>query len=289
MMDSMRSLNKSLPASTSKSRSTQPPEQLLQAFKAAALSVTNLYKISVSQEAAQEASVKRQGYQDALDHLLTFLDKENIGLDDGEGWKIRQWATERLDVIPTANQASESEDERGENEKRIDEPSPELINQSLPEQANPHVEGTSSPPSTRNENPRHESNDRHFQVPSHHASIFPPKLETFTFRSSHPYPSEIEMQSYDHSADSNMSPEANISNRPVTPSHVRVEVVARGSRSSTRHNNHSNRHSARLAASARSTGVLTGSKRRIPFGEFFDISGLTENRDGIGSKKSRTT
>ena len=77
----MRSLNTSLPR-TSPRRNQQPPEELLSAFKAAALSVTNLYKNAASEQARSRAA----GYQDALDDLLSFLDKENLGLGDGEGW-----------------------------------------------------------------------------------------------------------------------------------------------------------------------------------------------------------
>src|SRR5450432_3759901 len=105
-MDSMRSLNTSLPgASPSKQQMPEPPEQLLSAFKAAALSVTKLYKTA----AVDLARARSEGYQDALDELLAFLDKEDIGLTDGEGWRIRRWATERLDV--------ESEDEPGQPER----------------------------------------------------------------------------------------------------------------------------------------------------------------------------
>lgn len=80
----MRSLNKSLPSSK-----TTPPEQLLHAFKQAALSVTNLYKAAAN----NEESARAAGYQDAIEDLLLFLDRENLGLQDGEGWRIRRWAT----------------------------------------------------------------------------------------------------------------------------------------------------------------------------------------------------
>ncbi|RMZ90643.1 hypothetical protein DV736_g2130, partial [Chaetothyriales sp. CBS 134916] len=97
-MDSMRSLNTSLPAAYS-SRPA-PREQLLQAFKTAALSVTNLYKSA----AADQQSSRTAGYQDALDDLLRMMDSENLGVQDGEGWRIRQWVTERYDH--SANAAS---------------------------------------------------------------------------------------------------------------------------------------------------------------------------------------
>ncbi|RAL65399.1 hypothetical protein DID88_000967 [Monilinia fructigena] len=71
IMDSMRSLNTSLPGgkSPSKQQNVEPPQQLLIAqFKAAALSVTNLYKTA----AADQARARAEGYQDALDELLSF-------------------------------------------------------------------------------------------------------------------------------------------------------------------------------------------------------------------------
>ncbi|RMZ85479.1 hypothetical protein DV737_g741, partial [Chaetothyriales sp. CBS 132003] len=102
-MDSMRSLNTSLPAAYS-SRPA-PREQLLQAFKTAALSVTNLYKSA----AADQQSSRDAGYQDALDDLLRMMDSENLGVQDGEGWRIRQWVTERYDH--SANTASSDIDD----------------------------------------------------------------------------------------------------------------------------------------------------------------------------------
>ncbi|OAP65604.1 hypothetical protein AYL99_01576 [Fonsecaea erecta] len=103
-MDSMRSLNTSLPSTR-----PAPPEQLLQAFKSAALSVTNLYKSA----AADQNASRQAGYQDALEDLLSFLDKENLGLQDGEGWRVRQWATERYEGS-TRHHQIESDDDRSE-------------------------------------------------------------------------------------------------------------------------------------------------------------------------------
>lgn len=83
-MDSMRSLNSSLPRSSSIRRSNPPPEHLIQSFKTAALSVTNLYKTA----AADQIRARELGYQDALDDLLVFLDKENLGLTTGKGGRF---------------------------------------------------------------------------------------------------------------------------------------------------------------------------------------------------------
>lgn len=109
-MDSMRSLNTSLPSNSNR---PPPPEQLLQAFRTAALSVTNLYKSAV----VDQATTRQAGYQDALDDLLNFLDRENLGVQDGEGWRIRQWATERYDNDRGAGQNHESDDDKEEPER----------------------------------------------------------------------------------------------------------------------------------------------------------------------------
>jgi hypothetical protein len=80
-MDGMRGLNTASSAGK-QTVTTESPEQLLDVFKAAALSVTKLYKTS----ALAEAKARTDGYQDCIDDLLAFLDKGNIGLSDGEGW-----------------------------------------------------------------------------------------------------------------------------------------------------------------------------------------------------------
>lgn len=103
----MRSLNTSLPKSSSKrQKSSYPQAGLKQAFKAAAFSVTQLYKAA----AAEEDSAQAAGYQAAIDELLGFLDAENLGLGDGEGWRVRQWATERLTPNIYGSDSDEEED-----------------------------------------------------------------------------------------------------------------------------------------------------------------------------------
>lgn len=116
-MDSMRSLNTSLPSSK-RQRSAHPQTGLHQAFKAAAFSVTQLYKAA----AADEDAARSAGYQDALEELLGFLDDNSLGLGDGEGWRVRQWATERL--TPDVYASDSSEEDVGSVERRRTE-SPE--------------------------------------------------------------------------------------------------------------------------------------------------------------------
>lgn len=281
-MDSMRSLNTSLPTSSPKARSVQPPEQLLQAFKTAALSVTNLYKTAAS----DQARARQSGYQDALDDLLAFLDKRNLGLGDGEGWRVRQWATERLDGSPSAHVGSDSDDERVETEKRARSTSP-VIQRKSSRDLLQNRQATRSVSPVRTES----------APPAPPTTILQPsgvlpRPETFTFRSSHPYPHDVDMQVPDASV-SNTASQTEIQQQvPVnvsTPS-VRVDVVPRGSRTPHRHG-HSTRHNTRSSTSTRGLGSGAGSKRRIPFGDFFDLGSLGDGKDGFGGggKRGRFT
>ena len=273
-MDSMRSLNKSLPQSP-KPRTVQPPEQLLQAFKTAALSVTNLYKTA----ALDQTRARQTGYQVALDDLLSFLDKENLGLGDGEGWRVRQWATERLDGTPPVHVSSDSDDDRGEIEKRVESQSPHRQRKASPE--------TSSiqPPSRSSSPIRTEAIPPLPPVSTHSNVSTVARPDTFTFRSSHPFPQDIDMQT-DTTASSTCTHEVSSPSQTsiITPA-VRLEVVPRGSR--TPHRHHSNRHNTRSTVSGKPLGSGAGSKRKIAFGEFFDLGSLCDGKDGSGGSTKR--
>lgn len=91
-----------------------PPEQLLDAFRAAALSVTKLYKTS----AAAQARARQEGYQEAIDDLLSLLDREDLSHSD-EARRVRRWAAERRAGGEAMAQDKESEDEV---EKEASEP-----------------------------------------------------------------------------------------------------------------------------------------------------------------------
>ena len=277
-MDSMRSLNTSLPTSSPKARSAQPPEQLLQAFKTAALSVTNLYKTA----ATDQARARQSGYQDALDDLLAFLDKQNIGLGDGEGWTVRQWATERLDGSPPAHNGSDSDDERGETEKRARSSSP-VVHRKSSRETLQNSQAARSVSTTRPE-----STPLGPPLTAQQQSNVFLRPEAFTFRSSHPYPQDIDMQVSDAGASSTTAqPELppQSQTNTTTPS-VRVDVVPRGPRTPHRHG-HSTRHNTRSSTATRSLGLGAGSKRRIPFGDFFDLGSLGDGKDGFGGGGKR--
>ncbi|MCJ1352581.1 MAG: hypothetical protein MMC33_002565 [Icmadophila ericetorum] len=277
-MDSMRSLNKSLPSSSPKLKSTQPPDsQLLQAFKTAALTVTNLYKLASS----DQGRIRQEGYQDALDELLTFLDKENLGLGDGEGWRVRQWATERLDSSPPVHAGSDSEDDRTETDKMVKSPSPAAHREATPESSPIHPTPRSDSPAQTEEIA---STALHLLS---QPSTRPTRLEDFSFRSSHSYPQDIEMQASDPAdPPTDASPQILAT---ATSQAVRVELLPRNNRTSHRYGTLSGRHNTRSGAARRNLGAGAGSKRKIPFSEFFDLGSLGDEKDGNngGGKRGR--
>ena len=267
----MRSLNTSLPRSPRKKRSSQPPEQLIQAFKTAALSVTNLYKTA----AADQKIARETGYQEALDELLTFLDRENIGLDDGEGWRIRQWATERLDGNPPVIATSDDEEDRVEVADRARSSSP--VVQRVTDRDQPRQASRSASPTQPATAPAPTS------VTTSAPTIvnMQTTTENFTFRSPHPYPQDTNMQAPDSAEISGTfsSPQT----QAMPTSAVRVEVMPRGSR--TLHRN--GRNNARSTTNVRLPASITGSKRRFPYPDYFDIGSLGDGKDGQGGGGKR--
>ena len=280
-MDSMRSLNTSLPGATPTTaapttvKHQDPPEQLLTAFKAAALSVTNLYKSA----AANQGRARAEGYQDALDELLAFLDKEDIGLSDGEGWRVRRWATERLDGRDSVTPNVESDDEASDKLERGSSPvmqrsqsSSRIHTTSNPIRAVSPLRTESAPPPTIASN----------SVDSEAPNLLSPQ-STFTFRSTHPYPQDTDIILSDLDiSDSTRAPSHDGSVTSHTSNTAPSGLgVARQPR--TRHNNH-------IRVSTRPNGTIgrgAGQKRKINFGEFFDIGNLGQSRDGGGGKRGR--
>ncbi|TAQ90194.1 hypothetical protein B7494_g1454 [Chlorociboria aeruginascens] len=273
-MESMRSLNTSLPGtSPPKQHINDPPEQLLQAFKSAALSLTKLYKIGAS----DQGRARTEGYQDALDELLAFLDKEDIGLSDGEGWKVRKWATERLDGRDSVPQNVESDDEVAEKVERTASPVLQQSQSATRSSTDPQTR-TSSP--ARTEQPAPSSTN----IPTVDSvtNMLPPQT-TFTFRSPHAYPQDTDMSLNDLNLSEcvrSQSHEGSATSHSSTP----PIAITRTSRTNTRHNNHSTRLSTR---SANSIGRGAGQKRKINLGEFFDIGNFGKDGFGGGGKRGR--
>jgi hypothetical protein len=277
-MDSMRTLNTSLPkTSPSKQPSTEPPEQLLQAFKNAALSVTTLYKTA----AVDQSRARSEGYQDALDELLAFLDKENIGLSDGEGWQIRRWATERLDGRDAASQHIESDDEADKAEagpssvlERTQAPVTQTnsVRQTDPE---PEAEPVTVSVTTAEPTPRPLSNQ------------LTPPTGTFAFRSSLPYPQDVDMEVSEPAASDISGQTLDATIVPHGSHNPSASItITRPSRTASRHARQDSRHNNR-ATNAPSRAV--GQKKKMNFSEFFDIGNLGHGKDCFsgGGKRAR--
>lgn len=266
----MRSLNTSLPSSTNipaRPPLDKPPEQLLQAFKNAALSVTHLYK----QAAVDQSSARQAGYQDALDDLLGFLDKENLGLGDGEGWKVRQWATERSEKANYGSNAAESDDDRTEREMgRSGSPTTGQTDTTTIQRQQSR---SSSPPAAEQS-----SINASLDTTSPDTAQKPP---AFTFRAT-PQPAFDTDMANSETAPVHIPASSESSNNPP----IRLEVINRSNRSTNRQTGHS-RHGNRIAAN-REAGHLAGTKRKLPLSEFFDISNLGGWKDGSnGGKRGR--
>ena len=234
--------------------SAEPPEQLLDAFKAAALSVTKLYKTSAS----AQAKARTDGYQDCLDDLLSFLDKEAIGQGDGEGRKVRRWLADRLEGRDAASLSTESDDEVDKAD-RAQSPDARRLNTTAQQQ-----------PISRSEvNMRDPAPVTVAAPAAEEAEIAVPTQETFTFQSQHPYPQDAYL---------------NLANLDLSDTHNPTPTaVSKPSR--TRHGN-----GARV--SSRQTNQLgrgAGQKRKLNFAEIFDLGSLGSGKDpfGGGGKRNR--
>jgi hypothetical protein len=273
----MRSLNTSLPRTSPKQQVNDPPEQLLSAFKAAALSVTTLYKTA----AADQGRARAEGYQDALDELLAFLDKEDIGLSDGEGWRIRRWATERLDGRDSVPQNVESDDEVVEKADRASSPVIQRSQSATRLSATTRSTRAASPPRTQPSVPA-------VNIPPSIAESTPtlaPPQSAFTFRSSHSYPQDADIILSDLESSEGTRAHNDASATNTTNSNL---TVTRPSRTNQRHSNYSTRLTSRAANSISNTiGRAAGQKRKINFGEFFDIGNLGHGKDGFGGGGKR--
>ena len=274
-MNDLRNLSSSLPRAR---RGNDQSHELLASFKAAALDVTNLYRTA----AAEQVKARSAGYQDALDDLLALLDKENLGLMDGEGWRVRQWATERLDDGPHRQASSEADEEetpreeveeaRSSSPEAQRKPALPVTTSELAEAPSPQRAATAEPAQTIR------------QTSPHQHSM--PTQNDFTFRSQHVYPTnhDREIMELDSSQPNTTA------STPSSTSTVRI--TPRPHRN--RHNRHrQNRENGAMFNLNLASGA--GSKRKMPYPDFFDISGISfeaQNHDrqdgsGRGGKRSR--
>ncbi|ORY68777.1 uncharacterized protein BCR38DRAFT_406675 [Pseudomassariella vexata] len=252
-------------SSPAKGSANDSPEQLLDIFKTAALSVTKLYKTS----AAAQTKARSDGYQDCLDDLLSFLDKQRLGLSDGEGWQIRRWATERLEGSRDA-QTAESEDE---SDKPETVSSPELYRSTnttstITVRPEPEMRADSAPPATIIAQTSPAATVSPVTVPQQ-PPIVVPTQDNFTFQSSMMYPqdSDLNMANLDLSDRNN----ENVIHQPTSQPRPR------------------NHRSGQRPRTANHLGRGAGQKRKINFAEIFDL-GSIGGKDMFGSgggKRSR--
>ncbi|RKF74862.1 hypothetical protein GcM1_237074 [Golovinomyces cichoracearum] len=269
-MDTMRSLNTSLPGTTP-IKQPDPPEQLLAAFKAAALSVTNLYKSAAS----NQGEARLEGYQNAIDELLNFLDKENIGLNDGEGWRIRRWATERLDGRDMTSHNTESDDEADKTDRGSSPVCPRANNLTR-----------ISPPASNNR--RILSPIRRDPTPpsivsanEENITTIPTPLTAFTFQASYPYPQDADIVLADLESEGSRTSNTDSSILPHASLQASGITLPRLPRARS---NHPARHGSKAAGSL---GKGVGQKRKINYGDFFDIGNGGYGRDNLGGGGKR--
>ncbi|KAF1833470.1 hypothetical protein BDW02DRAFT_570032 [Decorospora gaudefroyi] len=252
-MDSMRSLNKSLPK-------TRRQPDVHQSFRTAALNVTNLYKSAL----ADLDRARTDGYQEALEEILAFLDKEKLGVGDGEGWRIRQWATERLDgTLPKQSSSGDDDDDEYLDDKRARSSSPILErNLSMDDSRalDPIMEAAhrsdSAPPPVQMEATTTEAD----MSPLHHV---------FQFSAPQAFPSG--------STNDNSATDVSAAARRAFPTPRRAPH-----RSSPRNLQRS------AAQNLFQLGSGAGQKRRL-MNEFFNVDGPNDRRDGSsgGPKRGR--
>ncbi|KAF2745274.1 hypothetical protein M011DRAFT_406811 [Sporormia fimetaria CBS 119925] len=258
-MDSMRSLNKSLPKAR-KSKSS-PKLDTLQAFRAAALTVTNLYK-SASAEAEK---ARCEGYQDALTELSNFLDRHYTDANDATVRRLRQWVSERQDGAPA--HSSDSDDDVVDDIRATRSPSPSLENTTSADPA-PASEAASSDPAVQPETGQQQPQPED----STQVDIGPlPQQNFFRFTAGHPFPA--------HDSENSLS---------VDPPMPARRTVAASRRSGVRSSRTHQRNSA-ANVSLFSLGGGAGQKRKL-VPDFFQLDGFNERRDGPGSgKRGRTS
>jgi len=161
----------------SKSAQYDSPEQLLDVFKSAALSVTKLYKSSV----AAETRARAEGYQDCLDDFLVLLEKERQFLGENSRSRLLRWINDRR----SGREASPAVAESDEDESDKSAPVPTSTSTAtpsitpVPSAPAPTTASATAPADVAPQDMR----EPEFIVPSR---------DSFTFQSDHQYP-DIEL------------------------------------------------------------------------------------------------
>lgn len=270
----MRPLTNSLPPA--RRRLDQP--ELLTDFKAAALSVTTLYRTA----AAAQDKARAIGYQDAIEDLLSFLDREELGLMDGEGWRVRQWATERLSEEAGGLAKKAETDDEADEETKMEERSSSPETQRKPQPV-PAMAMSSSELTEENSRRTAKSEPPPDQLPT---------MDSFSFRTSHAYPTNHDREAMDMDTSANVTSSTPTTPHPTSseaPTPASVRITARANRR-TNHNRQRGANNANNGATINlNLGAGAGSKRKLPYSDFFDVSGINldnaDRKDGGGGGK----
>jgi hypothetical protein len=279
----MRSLKGSLPSASAGRRQAEEPggNELFPTFQQAAMSLTTLFK-KAQKIQEDQARAEDDGYQAAILDLLSFMDEENLGLQDGEGWRVREWATAK--VHPSSRQGSSTHESDGEqdDERRARSSSPVVEVNSINTDTRPtvaasaldksglqQVRAESAPPIpvviSKTPTTTHHTSGRRsgFNVPS----------AEFTFHSAQQLPAlgmEVETTTPRHS--------------PSLPSDIPTFQFnfgpAKASKGTPRHSRQSRQSNLPLGPGA-------GTKRTLPFSGYFDF-GDAGGKDDIGGGGKRS-
>lgn len=271
-MDSMRHLSTSLPHSTRRRNETD----LLASFKSAALSVTNLFKAA----AADSTQAREAGYQDALEDLLAYMDNEKIGLGDGEAWSVRRWLLQRIEDTPLGREPASDDGDESQREEADTRTQPAEAQKKHPGGPDGSLlKSMDERPASPTQQLMTEISASSPQVPISTSSR--PTSRDFTFRSTTQYPTN-------HDRETQATMDVDVS----TPAAVRVPVKT-NAKSRSSHNARREGRAQQPSVLSLNLGPAAGSKRRLPYSDFFDISGITfdgaDQRDNNsrGGKRTR--
>lgn len=255
-------------------------DQLLQTFREAALSVTALYK----QAAAERTTSYQQGYQDAFDDVLAFLDKIDKEESRGtmsEGQRLRRWLADKAqrpgsdDATARNSHSDDEEDEDTEEaEKRERSSSPTKHDAMQSEASSLQASAILEPPDARAVSAPPPVSTTVAPTPTiteaRPPTTFSVPSGDFAFRSSVAMPSSHDMDA--DSSDSHIPGRSAVGSTMSLPMDL-LPRARRTNRNSARPNGRGN--------STQSLGAGAGNKRRLPLESWFDISGFN-GKDGFG-------
>ncbi|KAG9250190.1 uncharacterized protein F5Z01DRAFT_417031 [Emericellopsis atlantica] len=215
----------------SKSAQYESPEQLLDVFKSAALSVTKLYRSSV----AAETRARAEGYQDCLDDLLGLLEKESQFLGESSRSRLHRWITDRRAGREASPAVAESDEDEPDKSAPVPTSTSTAAPLTTPVPPAPSPAPATAPTTASADVASQDMREPEFIVPSQ---------DSFTFQSDHQYP-DIEL---------------------LDLSEDRVHNNA-----SNNHGARTRRNVRSGPRQAGPLGRGAGAKRRLDFNDFFDF------------------